>query len=58
MMGKLLCLSLMNRVYRYRKGDFMEYQITQNFIQKNRSYQALNAIGMVVHETATPNATD
>jgi len=36
----------------------MEYQITQNFIQKNRSHQTLSPIGMVVHETATPNATD
>ncbi len=36
----------------------MSYQITQKFINKNRSHQPLNAMGMVVHETATPNATD
>jgi len=36
----------------------MEYSITQNFIQKNRSHQPFSPIGMVVHETATPNATD
>jgi len=36
----------------------MDYVITQNFITKNRSYLPLNACGMVVHETATPNATD
>lgn len=36
----------------------MDYTITQNFINKNRSRVTINPVGMVVHETATPNATD
>jgi len=36
----------------------LDYSIIQNFINKNRSHQTLTPIGMVCHETATPNATD
>lgn len=36
----------------------MQYEIRQDFIGKNRSKKPLNAIGMVLHETATPGATD
>jgi hypothetical protein len=36
----------------------MNYQITQNFINKNRSYQIFSPEGAVCHETATPGATD
>jgi N-acetylmuramoyl-L-alanine amidase CwlA len=34
------------------------YQIRQQFIAKNRSNMALKPIGIVLHETATPGATD
>lgn len=36
----------------------MTYQITQNFITKNRTNQLFVPTGGVVHETATPGATD
>lgn len=36
----------------------MAYVITQNYTRYNRSHEALSASGMVVHETATPGATD
>jgi N-acetylmuramoyl-L-alanine amidase len=36
----------------------MSYSIIQKFISKNRSYKALNAKGSVLHETATPGASD
>lgn len=36
----------------------MAYEITKNFISMNRSGKALTAIGTVVHETATPGASD
>jgi N-acetylmuramoyl-L-alanine amidase CwlA len=36
----------------------MDYNITQNFITQNRSYKPLIAIGTVLHETATPGASD
>lgn len=36
----------------------MPYQINQKYISKNRSGQKLNAVGMVVHDTATKGATD
>lgn len=36
----------------------MAYTITQRFISKNRPGTRLNAIGTVLHETATPGASD
>lgn len=36
----------------------MAYTITQRYISKNRSYKPLNAVGTVLHETATPGASD
>ena len=36
----------------------MTYTIDQRYISKNRSYKALNAVGTVLHETATPGASD
>jgi N-acetyl-anhydromuramyl-L-alanine amidase AmpD len=36
----------------------MSYEIIQKFISNNRSRKQLNAVGSVVHETATPNASD
>jgi len=36
----------------------MAYEITQNFITQNRSGRILKPIGIVLHETATPGATD
>ncbi len=36
----------------------MGYEIIENYIEKNRSYQLLSPIGLLCHETATPNATD
>lgn len=36
----------------------MAYTITQRFISVNRSGRTLKAIGTVVHETATPGASD
>jgi N-acetylmuramoyl-L-alanine amidase CwlA len=36
----------------------MDYNIIQNFITQNRSYKTLNAVGTVLHETATPGASD
>jgi N-acetylmuramoyl-L-alanine amidase CwlA len=35
----------------------MAYEIIQKYISKNRSGQALTAIGMVVHDTDTKGAT-
>jgi hypothetical protein len=34
------------------------YQIRQQFIAKNRSNKAFKPVGIVLHETATPGATD
>jgi peptidoglycan hydrolase-like protein with peptidoglycan-binding domain len=36
----------------------MTYTIKQRYISKNRSYKTLNSIGTVLHETATPGASD
>lgn len=36
----------------------MDYTIEQRYISQNRSYIPLSAIGTVVHETATPGASD
>jgi N-acetylmuramoyl-L-alanine amidase CwlA len=35
----------------------MPYTVTQKFISKNRSGKTLIPVGIVLHETATPNAT-
>jgi peptidoglycan hydrolase-like protein with peptidoglycan-binding domain len=40
------------------KGGKRMYPIIQNFISRNRSHQALSAIGMVVHATDDFGATD
>lgn len=35
-----------------------DYEITVDFLLMNRTFKLFSPVGMVVHETATPNATD